>query len=108
MRKSSLSIAAIMAAAAGMLAGAGMSVGTQAPAGQVLQVDGTTYTSANKQTPAPRTLTQRIAEAAFLRSTGGGKPSRRTFPGYGWPVAHDRRMARKARDKAKHRARSRS
>jgi len=43
---------------------------------------------------APTSPEQR---AAWLRVRSNGAASRR-FPGRGWPVAHDRRMARKRRN----------
>ena len=58
---------------------------------------------------ASKSATTRTVEvsSAIERAVFGGyysRAGRRTYPGRGWPVAHDRRMARKRRNQSRNRA----
>ena len=100
MRSSRLKFASLMAIAAAAMAGAGMSVQVIDPSGHQMsnpapRIDKGTQGAGQK---AQKSEIKR----AFTGSYGGWtKP---TYPGYGWSVAHDRRQAKKARNKARNRA----
>ncbi|MFG6462294.1 hypothetical protein ACG04Q_12000 [Roseateles sp. DXS20W] len=87
--RSTLLAFAAMAAAA---LGSGVTVATQ---------EGTTARAEAVQAAAPKHAnkapTSPEQRAAWLRVRGHAAASRR-FPGRGWTVAHDRRMARKRRN----------
>lgn len=92
----------VSALAMAMLMGAGFSV---SPSPQATR--GTTASEPNAERAKPANqnpAVQRSTQYAAFRAAVGGGWRRRTYPGLGWPVAHDRRMARKKRNQRRNRS----
>ncbi|MEL4181220.1 hypothetical protein [Roseateles sp. PN1] len=84
------------------LAMAGSGIGGAFGVANELQATSKTATAEKGAAAAVKKAQQNKLERAFLGRYG--IKSRPSYPGYGWSVAHDRRMARKARNKARNRA----
>ncbi len=58
--------------------------------------------SVNQQAPSPSKNAERITKAHRLGGGGRGWKKYRYRSGIGWSVAHGKRMARKARNRSRH------
>lgn len=88
-----------LAAALAVASLAGMAAGPGGAISQTVAKTSAVGTSAAKTLPAPRVAERNAIERAMFGGYGYGGSGPRRWPGRGWSVAHDRRMARKRRNK---------